>query len=87
MRPSRAEGSSAVILGADHRPVEGNGGEVVGDVGHLTNIVFTRWAALAGFEVDGLNATAVGTKVGHTLLQLQVTGWIARTESEIARHR
>jgi hypothetical protein len=77
--------SAAVVLGADHRPVEADRGQPVADPGHLADVGLARRAALAGVEVGRLDAAAVRREVRRAVTEVQVVRGIARRQGEGAR--
>ena len=79
-------GGATVILGADHRPIEGDGGQRIDDVRHHGNVRLSGGAFLPRLRVDDLHATAIGGEIRSAILQLQVVFWCARTQLEITRH-
>jgi len=54
----------AIVLGADHGPIEANHGQRIAHSGHHGHILFARGPHLSGLQIDDMHARSVGRQVG-----------------------
>ncbi len=76
-----------MVLSANHRPVESDGGEIVGDVSHLPHVCFARRARLPRIKVDRLNAAPIRCEVGDPILKVKIARWVAGAHLKVAWNR